>query len=111
LPPKALSYGNSAIQSQFFAVHIFMQQASHHGQAFIDLNDACPHACHRIDLNYYTLCNLTYFFICRNALPAKELLAAVRYFYLARKHRWRNTKRRVGGLASNIFHIVKVTAW
>jgi len=32
------------------------------------------------------------------AVPAKELLAAVRCFYLARTHRWRNTKRRVGGL-------------
>lgn len=31
-------------------------------------------------------------------VPAKELLAAVRCFYSARTHRWRNTKRKVEGL-------------
>ena len=31
-------------------------------------------------------------------MPAKQLLAAVRCFYLDRTHKWRNTKRRVEGL-------------
>ena len=31
-------------------------------------------------------------------VPAKQLLAAVRCFYLDRTHKWRNTKRRVEGL-------------
>lgn len=31
-------------------------------------------------------------------VPAKELLAAVRCFYLARTHRWRDTKRKVEAL-------------
>ena len=33
-------------------------------------------------------------------VPAKELLNEVRKYYLARSHRWRNTKRKVEALPS-----------